>query len=55
MRLLLVIALAMVLAISQGSATLKRGRRHELDPHRQRRLSIVQLGLRGCVMRWNMG
>jgi hypothetical protein len=45
-RLLLVIALAMVLAISQGSVILKRGARHELDPHRQRRLSLVQLGLR---------
>jgi hypothetical protein len=46
LRLLLVVALAMVLAVSQGSVILKRGARHELDPHRQRRLSIVQLGLR---------
>src|SRR5262249_10511709 len=55
LRLLLVIALAMVLAISQGSVTLKRGRRHELDPHRQRRLSIVQLGLRWLRYAWEHG
>jgi hypothetical protein len=46
LRLLLLIALAMVLAASQGSVTLKGGARRELDPHRARRLSIVQLGLR---------
>jgi len=45
-RLLLVLALALVLATSQGSVVLKAGRRHELDPHRRRRLSVVQLGLR---------
>jgi hypothetical protein len=45
-RLLLVLALALVLATSQGSAVLKAGRRHRLDPHRRRRLSVVQLGLR---------
>jgi hypothetical protein len=46
LRLLLVIALAMVLAASQGSWALKGGTRRDLDPHRGRRLSIVQLGLR---------
>jgi hypothetical protein len=44
--LLLVMALAMVLAASQGSALAKAGRRKVLDPHRRRRLSVVQLGLR---------
>jgi hypothetical protein len=46
LRLLLVIGLAMVLAISQGSVVLKAGWRRQLDPHRHRRLSIVQLGIR---------
>lgn len=45
-RLLLVLALALVLATSQGSQVLKAGRRRALDPHGRRRLSIVQLGLR---------
>jgi len=45
-RLLLVLALALVLATSQGSVVLKRGQRRALDPHRRRRLSVVQLGLR---------
>jgi hypothetical protein len=46
LRLLLVLALALVLATSQGSVVLKSGRRRQLDPHRRRRLSVVQLGLR---------
>jgi hypothetical protein len=46
LRLLLLIAVAMVLAASQGSVVLKAGGRRDLDPHRHRRLSIVQLGLR---------
>jgi hypothetical protein len=46
LRLLLLIALAMVLAVSEGSRAQKSGRRRQLDPHRRRRLSIVQLGLR---------
>jgi DDE family transposase len=46
LRLLLVLALALVLATSQGSVVLKQGQRRQLDPHRRRRLSIVQLGLR---------
>ena len=46
LRLLLLIALAMVLAASQGSVVQKAGRRRQLDPHRRRRLSVVQLGLR---------
>jgi len=45
-RLLLVLALALVLASSQGSVVLKQGYRRKLDPHGRRRLSIVQLGLR---------
>jgi hypothetical protein len=45
-RLLLVMALAMVLAASQGSAVVKAGRRRAMDPHGRRRLSVVQLGLR---------
>jgi hypothetical protein len=45
-RLLVVLALAMILAASLGSEVLKSGSRHLLDPHRRRRLSIVQLGLR---------
>jgi len=46
LRLLVVMALAMVLAASQGSWLLKAGRRRQLDPHRRRRLSVIQLGLR---------
>jgi hypothetical protein len=46
LRLLLVLGLALVLATSQGGVVLKTGRRRLLDPHRVRRLSIVQLGLR---------
>lgn len=46
LRLLLVMALALVLASSQGSAVVKAGLRKRLDPHRRRRLSVVQLGLR---------
>ena len=44
-RLLAVVALAMLLAISVGSWLIKRGYRHEFDPRRQRRLSVFQLGL----------
>ena len=50
LRLLLVLALALVLATSQGSAVRKRGWRRALDPHRRRRLSVVQRGLRW--LRW---
>jgi hypothetical protein len=45
-RLLLVLALAMALAASQGSLAQKAGRRRDLDPHRRRRLSLIQLGPR---------
>jgi hypothetical protein len=45
-RLMALLALAMVLAISVGSWVLKRGLRRWLDPRRKRGLSIVQLGLR---------
>ena len=45
-RLLLVLALALVLAASQGTVVQQTGRRGTLDPHRCRRLSLIQLGLR---------
>jgi len=47
-RLLLVMALAMLLALSTGGRVLKAGRRRDLEGGRRRRrlLSIVQLGLR---------
>jgi hypothetical protein len=45
-RLLVVLALAMLLAVSVGTELVKRGRRGELDTRRRRRLSMVQLGLR---------
>lgn len=44
-RVLAVLALAMLLAISLGSWLIKRGYRHEFDPRRRRRLSVFQLGL----------
>jgi hypothetical protein len=46
LRLLLVLALAMVLAASQGSRVLKYGWRRRIDAHARRRLSVIQLGLR---------
>ncbi len=46
LRLLLLIALAMILAASAGSQVIKAGGRRALDPARRRRLSVVQLGLR---------
>jgi hypothetical protein len=45
-RLLLVLALATVLAASVGGQAVKAGRRPDLDPHRRRRLSLIQIGLR---------
>jgi hypothetical protein len=45
-RLVLVMVLATLLSISLGTWLIKSGRRHDLDPHRQRRLSVFQLGLR---------
>ena len=45
-RLLLVLALATLLAISTGAAALKRGIRRELDGRRRRMLSVFQMGLR---------
>jgi hypothetical protein len=44
-RLLAVMALAVLLAVSLGSWLIKRGLRHEFDPRCQRRLSLFQLGL----------
>lgn len=46
MKLIVVMTLAMLLSISLGTWLLKSGRRRELDPHRRRRLSVFQLGLR---------
>jgi hypothetical protein len=46
MRLILVMTLATLLSISVGTWLLKSGRRRELDPHRLRRLSLFQLGIR---------
>ena len=45
-RLLLAMAVAMLLAVSVGTAVLKRGLRHALDGRRRRMLSIFQIGLR---------
>jgi len=44
-RVLAVLALAMLLAVSLGGWLMKRGYRHEFDPRRRRRLSVFQLGL----------
>lgn len=46
MKLILVMTLASLLSISLGTWLLKSGRRRELDPHRFRRLSLFQLGIR---------
>jgi hypothetical protein len=45
-RLVLVMALATLLSLSLGTWLVKAGRRGDLDPHRQRRLSYFQLGMR---------
>ena len=45
-RLLLIMALAMILAVMLASKLIKRGLRRSIDPHRTRRLSYLQLGLR---------
>ena len=45
-RLVLVMVLATLLSISLGTWLIKTGRRRDLDPHRRRRLSVFQLGLR---------
>jgi hypothetical protein len=46
MKLIVVMTLANLLALSSGTWLLKSGRRQELDPHRFRRLSLFQLGIR---------
>ena len=46
LRLVLVMTPATLLSISPGTWLIKRGRRRDLDPHRRRRLSLFQLGLR---------
>lgn len=46
MKLIVVMTLASLLSISLGTWLLKNGRRRQLDPHRFRRLSLFQLGLR---------
>ena len=47
-RLLAVLAVAMVLAVSPGSQAQKAGSRRRLDPHPRRRLGVGQIGLRWC-------
>jgi len=49
-RLLLLMALATILALSLGAAVLKRGWRKQLESTRQRRLSLFQLGRRWLVL-----
>jgi hypothetical protein len=44
-RLLVLLALATVLAVSLGGEATKAGRRRSLDPRRRRRLSVVQVGV----------
>jgi hypothetical protein len=46
MRLLLLLTLATVLALSLGTAGLKAGQRRQLEARRDRQLSVFQLGLR---------
>jgi len=46
LRLVLVMVLSTLLSISLGTWLIKSGRRGDLDPHRRRRLSVFQLGLR---------
>ena len=46
MKLIVVMTLANLLSLSSGTWLLKSGRRGNLDPHRFRRLSLFQLGLR---------
>jgi Transposase DDE domain len=45
-RLLMVLAMAVVLAASVGTQATRAGWRRALDPHRRRRLSLIQIGLR---------
>jgi hypothetical protein len=46
LRVVVVMALATLLSISLGTWLIKSGRRKDLDPHRRRRLSVMQLGVR---------
>jgi Transposase DDE domain len=46
MKLILVMTLASLLSISLGTWLIKSGCRRPLDPHRLRRLSLFQLGIR---------
>ena len=45
-RLLLVIATAKIVAVSEGISATLDGKREEVDPHRFRSLSYFQIGLR---------
>jgi hypothetical protein len=45
-RLMLLMGLAMLLSVALGAQVIRRGGRKDLDPHRRRRLSLFQLGLR---------
>ena len=52
-RLLLVIATAQIVAVSEGISATLDGKREEVDPHRFRSLSYFQVGLRWilrCVL-----
>jgi hypothetical protein len=60
-RLLTLMALAMLLAVSLGAWLMKKGFRHVFDPRRKRRLSLFQLGLQGLdwllkqtTLRWRL-
>ena len=46
LTVVVVMALATLLSISLGTWLIKSGNRNDLDPHRRRRLSVFQLGLR---------
>jgi hypothetical protein len=45
-RLLLIMMLATILAVMLAAKLIKQGQRSNIDPHRTRRLSYLQLGLR---------
>ena len=45
-RLLLVIAMAQIFAVSEGISVTLEGKREEVDPHQLRNLSYFQIGLR---------
>jgi hypothetical protein len=48
-RLLLVIATALIVAVSEGTSVTLMGKREEVDPHHFRSLSYFQIGLRWII------